>query len=211
MIDDVDAALRSLLSPVTKGKGPTLSFEAPTKDWAARRTAPTLDVYLFDIKEDLDLRRVAREPVRTGTSEDRRTTSHRVPPRFYRLDYLLTAWTNTPEDEHRVLSAALRILVLVDVVPAEHLTGALADQPYAVRLDVAQPMSEERSLADLWTALGGELKPSLELVVTAPVDVSRETPVEADAVRYDTVADGRPVEPALPVVERPRPRRAPTP
>lgn len=210
MIDDVDAALRSLLTPVTKGKGPTLSFEAPTKEWAARRTAPTLDVYLFDIREDPDLRGVARQPVRTGTGDDLRTTSRRVPPRFYRLGYLLTAWTNTPEDEHRVLSSALRALVLTDVVAAEHLAGALADQPYAVRLDVAQPLSEERSLADLWTALGGELKPSLEVVVTAPVDVHRETAVDAGAVRYDTVPDARPVAPLVPVGERPPRPQAPT-
>ena len=48
-------------------------------------------------------------------------------------------------------------------------------RPYAaqlglpVRLDIALPPAENRSLADLWNALGGELKPSLDLVVTAPL------------------------------------------
>ena len=36
-------------------------------------------------------------------------------------------------------------------------------------IEVGQPASQERSLADIWSALGGELKPSLDLVVTAPI------------------------------------------
>ena len=44
-----------------------------------------------------------------------------------------------------------------------------ADLP--VYLEVGQPASQERSLADIWSALGGELKPSLDLVVTAPIVV----------------------------------------
>ena len=28
-------------------------FEAPAKEWASRRQGPTVDVYLYDIREDL--------------------------------------------------------------------------------------------------------------------------------------------------------------
>jgi hypothetical protein len=45
-----------------------------------------------------------------------------------------------------------------------------------VRLDIALPPSESRSLADLWSALGGELKPSLDLVVTAPLALPGRVP-----------------------------------
>ena len=39
----------------------------------------------------------------------------------------------------------------------------------------ALPLGSDRSIADLWSALGGELKPSLDLIVTAPfvVDVAQ--------------------------------------
>ena len=40
-----------------------------------------------------------------------------------------------------------------------------------VYIEVGQPASQERSLADVWSALGGELKPSLDVVVTAPIVV----------------------------------------
>ena len=43
-------------------------------------------------------------------------------------------------------------------------------------VSVALPPPEDRSFADVWTALGGELKPSLDVVVTAPTDTGRSFP-----------------------------------
>jgi hypothetical protein len=96
-----------------------------------------------------------------------------MPPRRLRLSYLLTAWTTRPEDEHRLLSALLAALLRHDVVPTAHLRGALADQPIPVLLQLALPAGSERGIADVWNALGGELKPSLDLVVVAPFDPAR--------------------------------------
>jgi hypothetical protein len=44
---------------------------------------------------------------------------------------------------------------------------------------VALPPPEDRSFADVWSALGGELKPSLDLVVTVPADGGRRLPAGA--------------------------------
>ncbi|MGB3764860.1 MAG: Pvc16 family protein, partial [Ornithinimicrobium sp.] len=93
MIVDVDAALRSILEPGAEQHGAEVSLESPTRDWAAQRTQPTLDIYLFDLKEDLDVRAVAREPLH----ENGVVIVRRRPPRFFRLAYLLTAWTARPE------------------------------------------------------------------------------------------------------------------
>ena len=46
-------------------------------------------------------------------------------------------------------------------------SGALDEPDLPVYIDVGQPPSQDRSLADVWSALGGELKPSLDVVVTA--------------------------------------------
>jgi hypothetical protein len=43
-------------------------------------------------------------------------------------------------------------------------------------MSVALPPPEDRSFADVWSALGGELKPSLDLVISVPVT---ESPVYA--------------------------------
>jgi hypothetical protein len=149
-------------------------FDAPTRDWAARRSGPCVDAFLYDIREDVARREIGAEPVRDAGG---RIVSRRPPPRWLRLSYLLTAWTNRPEDEHRLLSALLAALLRHDAVPTAHLRGSLADQPVAVLLQLALPPGGERSIADVWNALGGELKPSLDLVVVAPFDPARVEPV----------------------------------
>ena len=105
MIHDVDESLRALVArDALNGSGVEVAFDAPTKDWVARRNAPVVNLYLYDIREDLSRRDTAWVDVRNG---DGRVTERRLPPRRYRLSYLVTAWTSRPEDEHRLLSALL--------------------------------------------------------------------------------------------------------
>ena len=54
MIHEVDSALRGLIErDAIGGSQVEVVFDAPTKDWASRRNAPTIDVYLYDIREDM--------------------------------------------------------------------------------------------------------------------------------------------------------------
>ena len=100
-------------------------------------------------------------------------TGRRLPPRRYRLSYLVTAWTSRPEDEHRLLSAMLACFVRHEYMPAELLAGSLSGEETPVLITVALPPTEDRSIADTWSAMGGELKPSLDLVITAPMNIDR--------------------------------------
>jgi hypothetical protein len=171
VIHDVDEALRKLvLQYAVNGSGAEVSFEAPTKEWAARRNTPTVNVYLYDVREDLDRREIQWEEIK---DESGRVTSRKPPPRRYKLSYLVTCWTQRPEDEHRLLSSLLAAFLKYETVPREVLNGTLADTPYHTFVTIALPPPKDRSLADVWSALGGELKPSLDLVVTAPFDTGR--------------------------------------
>lgn len=166
MIHEVDEVLRGMLrGGALAGTGVEIAFDAPTRDWAARRNAPTLDAYLYDIREDANRRERGAVAIR---DERGVVISRRQPPRWFRLSYLITAWTKRPEDEHRLLSAVLATLLPQEVLPPAALTGALAALGLAVPITVAAAPAESRSLADIWSALGGELKPSLDVVVTAP-------------------------------------------
>jgi hypothetical protein len=171
MIHDVDEALRKLvLQYAVNGSGAEVSFEAPTKDWAARRNTPTVNVYLYDVREDLDRREIQWEEIK---DESGRVTARKPPPRRYKLSYLVTCWTQRPEDEHRLLSSLLATFLRYETVPRDVLGGVLADVPQHTFISIALPPPKDRSLADVWSALGGELKPSLDLVVTAPFDTQR--------------------------------------
>ena len=91
MIHEVDEVLKVLLSSgALAGSGIDVAFDAPTRDWTARRNAPTINAYLYDIREDVNRRQRGHIPVR---DERDVVVKHRQPPRWFRLSYLVTAWS----------------------------------------------------------------------------------------------------------------------
>jgi hypothetical protein len=188
VIHEVDIALRSLIErEATDGTEVEVVFDAPTKDWASRRNVPTIDVYLYDIREDL--RRRERGLINEYDERDRITTRH-LPPRHFKLSYLVTAWTQRPEDEHRLLAALLSCFLRHDAIPGEFVTGPLAELGLPVPVTVALPPPEDRSFADVWTALGGELKPSLDVVVSAPTNTGQKYAAGPPVVKPGRISIG---------------------
>ncbi|CCH32470.1 DUF4255 domain-containing protein [Actinosynnema sp. NPDC047251] len=203
MIHEVDEGIRRLLDaggvPGSRGD---LAFEAPTTEWTARRNAPAVNVFLYDIREDLTRRSSGETEVH---DEDGELRGWRGPARWFELSYLVTAWTNRPQDEHRLLSEALACLVRAERLAPQWLTGSLAELGLAVGMQVAGPAPEGRAAPDVWSALGGELKPAITLKITAPLagewtptgplvtegvllrteDQSQPTPSGARRLRYD--------------------------
>jgi hypothetical protein len=174
VIHDVDQLLERIVKKeALNGSSVELVFDAPTKDWVAKRSGPCVNLYLYDIREDLQRRVPTWEDVR---GNDGMVSGRLQPPRRFRLAYLVTAWTQRPEDEHRLLSSLLVCMLRNSMLKPGELGGDLDATDLPVYIDVGQPESQERSLADIWTALGGELKPSLDVVVTAPVAIGKVTP-----------------------------------
>jgi hypothetical protein len=166
MIPDVDQALKTLIEREAVDPSEVeVVFDAPTKDWAGRRQGPTVDVYLYDIREDM--RRRSRGLI--NEYDGHLVLARHHPPRYFKMSYLVAAWTQRPEDEHRLLASLLLNLLKFEALPRDVLNGSLAELGLPVPITVALPPPEDRSFADVWTALGGELKPSLDIVVTAPI------------------------------------------
>jgi hypothetical protein len=204
VIHEVDESLRRLVRrDALPGTDVDVVFEAPTKDWASRRSGPAVDLYLYDIREDTRRRHHGEIVER---NEDGTVAARRMPPRWFKLSYLVTAWTQRPEDEHRLLSVLLSCLLRHECLPADVLTGSLADLRAQVPYTCALPPPEDRALSDVWSALGGELKPSLDLVLVAPFDLARDikiAPPVFEPVAVDlSDGDAREVR---------RPRRPPPP
>ena len=168
MLADLDAALRRLLEAELADHGfdgVRVSFEAPTSQWAAGLTAPTLDLFLYDLREAADV------PV-GGWSEHRGNGPARLERPALRLEcsYSVTAWTREAEDEHRLLSQTLAVLLahtrLPDRVLGERLAEASAAQgPIMTR--IGQPKGDHK--AEFWTAVGGRYRVSLDYVVTLSI------------------------------------------
>lgn len=166
MIPEIDDVLRGIVrDEALDGSDVEVVFEAPTTDWAARRNAPTVNLYLYDIREDLRWRERGFLPTRQAGQ----VVGRQPPPRLFKLSYLVTAWTQRPEDEHRLLDTLLVTLGRYEAIPADRLGGTLASAPVLPRVTVGLPPPEDRGFADVWSSLGGQLKPSIDLVVTAPL------------------------------------------
>ncbi|MEU9356744.1 DUF4255 domain-containing protein [Streptomyces sp. NPDC048301] len=167
MIHEVDEGLRRLLGEAgLEASGVEVVLDAPTRDWAARRSAPTVCAFLYDIREDATRRGSGAGEV---YDEDGHLIARRSPPRWFELTYLVTAWANRPQDEHRLLSQVLTCLVAHDTLPARLLTGSLAELGLTVGLDTAGTGLDAPAASDVWSALGGELKASLGVRVRAPL------------------------------------------
>jgi hypothetical protein len=110
---------------------------------------------------------------------------------------------------------------MYETVPADLLTGSLADVGFGVPLAVALPPPQDRALSDVWSALGGELKPSLDVSLIAPLLPERFGEVGPPVTRQPLISltdtgsggresyGGRPVDRPIGVVAEPAAEAAP--
>jgi Pvc16 N-terminal domain len=167
VLNDVDQSLRSLIQSAvpTNGGPPLVAFQPPTPDWAAELTDPTINLFLYDVREDTDGQTSDDADVRDGGG---RVVGRQPPMRKYQLSYLVSAWTKDPEEEHAILGAILASVPDEPAIPIEHLRGRLIDQGLPVRIKVGVPLTGANTW-DLWSALGTPPRTAIEVVVTAPL------------------------------------------
>jgi uncharacterized protein DUF4255 len=179
MLDDLDQTLRTLLleelprvSERIDPAGVDVAFDVPNREFSTRLTRPTLNLYLYDIHED---RERGRQAWRSGRLNGVGVVER--PP--VRLDcaYMITAWSGEVQDEHRLLAGATRVFFRNPVLPPRVVQGALPAD-IEIRCEVAQAEAIG-DVADIWSVLDNDLRPSLRVMVTVPfdLDVWREAPL----------------------------------
>ena len=172
MIPAVDEALRKLLTREIEVKDNEIDiqFEQPRRDWSSRLSKPTIDLFLFDLRENLRLR--TAELYTTISRSDGTSEVRRNPVRMD-LRYLLTAWVKEAEDEHLLLSSALMGLLRNQFLPADCLPELLQNQPVPIPLEVATFPPEAGPVdkfSELWGVLDNDLRPGVMVTVTVSVD-----------------------------------------
>jgi len=146
-----------------------VAFDAPSRAWIGARTRPTLSFFLFEVRENTELRQSAPETFRANGRG-----VHRVPPRRFDLYFLVSALTTVVEDEHLLLWRTLGTLMKHPTIPAELLPEGIRALGLPVMGKVAGADDAPRPL-DVWSALDGPPRPSLVYVVTLPLDLELET------------------------------------
>lgn len=175
VISAVDDALAALLRrDVLDAARVEVAFDAPNKDWAAKRSGPTVDLFLYDLREDTRRRQHGEL---TQRDSEGRVIARRAAPRLFALSYLLTAWAQRPEDEHRLLTATLTCLLRYDALPADVLGEDPTGLGMPLSLTAGAPPPEDRSFTDIWSAVGGELRPAIGVTVCVPMVPGVEAPL----------------------------------
>jgi hypothetical protein len=180
-IADLDEALRSLLRRELERhgfEGVEIAFDAPSKEWSGKLTSPTVDLFLYDLREASE--RAEMTPRETRGNGRAVVTP---PPMRLELTYAVTAWTKNVEDEHRLLSQVLAILFSYRRLPDDVAGGNGGRPVVAAETSVGRPREEK---ADFWTSGGGSYNASIDYVVHNPVE-SGASVVRGPEVRTQTV------------------------
>ncbi len=192
MISALDETIKQLL--IKNGRlDPAevdISFDMPDREWSASVSKPTVNIYLYDVRENVDLRNYE-----WSVAHNNGTATKTKAPRRVDLSYLITVWANDTADQHRLLGHLLAVLFKYPELPEELLQGVLKGVGWPIRTFVAQPDGAMRNTADFWSALDNNLKPSINLVVTIPVDL--DVDITAPEVKTTVFKFGDTTSPGL--------------
>lgn len=175
MLHDLDRSLEALLRAYADPallEQTSITFATPGSNFPPQGvTLPALNLFLYDVQENHEYR--------GGASEWHKRDDGTLfrPPAPVRVDchYLVTAWApegapNPEQDEHRLLGAAMAVLLRFRELPRAHMLGDLAQSPHLVRASALRSEGA-RSLGELWSALGGRPRPAFNYVVTLALAV----------------------------------------
>jgi len=196
MIRDLDATIEHLLK-IGASTGSSLerakiSFDLPDAAWRASLNVQTVNCYLYDVRENLEMRTYEALPSR---SADGHQAVRITPPVRIDCAYCITAWSTAATDavleEHDLLSQVLTVLLKNPRIDAALLQGALAGQIPPYPTVIASQDGIVKHHPEFWTALDQKLKPSLNYVVTLAMLLDPSPPSAPTPFSTVTVSAGQ--------------------
>ncbi|GAA2976823.1 Pvc16 family protein [Kitasatospora sp. NPDC127116] len=192
MFNLVDLALEKVITG--RLPGVRVDFTVPTRAWSTQAPKNSVNIYLYDVCEDLERRqagsvRVGGWPLPLVLESD--------PPRYAQVSYLMSTWGGTPQDDHGLLGQLFAALTHV-----HSLDLGTADSDSTALFHVGLPWAGDRTHAELWNAVDNSLSPSLHATVSVPLPAF-EPPTAVPVVWHDPVVVVRPG------TERPEETRSP--
>jgi len=175
MIRDLSATLQAVLTqtglPAELGAA-NIIFDRPDEATFPTEQRTVVDLFLYDIRQNVDLRSIEPEIIRNNGQITTRAPALRVA-----CSYLVTAGpaagTDLALQEQRLLSQVLQVLSGLPTIPPTFLQGSLVGQQPPLPL-VTALVEPDDNLAEVWTALGVKLRPSLTVKVTISMPVAAD-------------------------------------
>ena len=189
MIDDLDETIQKLLKeelPI-KNSEVEISFEQPKRETSVRWTKPTINLYLYDLRENNVLRQHQWERLSKGNGGSNLAHQKRTPMRVDCI-YMLTIWASDPGDEHRLLARTLMALFRFPILPEDRLVGSLRNPLFDIQTRLASH-DKLTNPAEVWGALDNEIRPSVSYIVTLALDPWKE--ISGPIVKTRTLRTGQ--------------------
>jgi Pvc16 N-terminal domain/Carboxypeptidase regulatory-like domain len=190
MIRDLSSTLQAILSdpslavPFPELSKAQIAFDRP--DDSFKPTQTTIDLFLFDVRENMELR--SNEPKTERLNGQ--AVIHRAPMRVA-CTYLATAWpiggTDLVLQEQRLLAQVLQVFSTYPNIPASFLKGKLVGQEPPLPMMATHP-EELKNPAEFWTAIGNKMRASVTVTVTISMEIF--APVTAPVTKTGLVRLG---------------------
>ena len=170
LIQDLSSTLRSILTQPglpSELAAAHIVFDRPADPFNPGQT--TLDLFLYDLRENLELR---RSDSSIGGSNGQLTVT--PPPLRLACTYLVTAWPvgagELALQEQQLLSDVLQVLSQYPTIPSSFLQGSLAGQDPPLPMIALHPEAL-KNVWEFWTSVGTKLRASLSVTVTISLPV----------------------------------------
>lgn len=146
-----------------------VSFETPYKGAITER--PAINLFLYDVQENLDLRN--KNWVVERKNNNGKAVKKRLPARVD-CSYLITVWSDKDDSttEHQLLGRVMKLLLQHATIPQDYISDELQEQELPLRLVSLRPSSLQ-SFGEFWQAMGGKdgTKPKVVLHCTVTISV----------------------------------------
>jgi hypothetical protein len=190
VLEHVDDSLEALLRAAVplSATDVDVSFEAPDREWSAKLTRPTVNIFLWDIR-----RSTAHASSGMRTVMRNGVLVHQPAFPVIELRYVVTAWTSDQGDERALLSGLIKALLANPEISHEFVSDSLAalEPP---RIEVARAGEDHM---DVFKALEGKVKPGINIVVSSEIDIgvfaeagAPIRSIETSVGQYDSVTPG---------------------
>ena len=113
MIADLDETIRQLLVtelPILEDEI-EIKFDQPKREWSSRLSKPTINMFMYDMRENVRLRAQQWERQQSKNGARSHIVARKRTPVRIDCQYMLSCWAVEPEDEHNLMSAATMCLL----------------------------------------------------------------------------------------------------
>lgn len=143
--------------------------EAPKPD-AVEGKLPAVSVYLYQVSLDSEgvIGNIGHEVVTVENEDGTVEEFMRYRRLWIRLDYLISTWAQTPEDEQLLLGLVIRTIMDNPALTGDRLRGESFEEGFKLGLILSTRL-DEGTLARFWGSLSQPVRPAVQAWTSIPI------------------------------------------